>query len=124
MTVYGQRHVLALDRDAQEAITSLQEGVNQEVNNLQEMLRGIGAEMRGKETPDLNALSSVFAELLAQADEAVTTAHARTRQGIAVSEKAISEGGREAGDGIASIAEGAIGQAIQKRGACALLLLI
>ncbi len=111
LAAYGQRQVLAIDRDAQKAIASLQEGVNQVVSNLQDMLHNIEAEMQGKETPDLNTFSSVLAEQLDQLDEAVATAQAQTRQGITASEQGINQGGQKAIAGIAPIAQNGIEQA-------------
>ena len=110
LTAYSQRQLLAVEKDTQAAIASLHGGVNQAVTNLQSMLKSICAEMQGRQTPDLNALSSVLAELLGQADDAVATAQAATRQGIAASEQGINEGGQIALEGIATIGESAIEQ--------------
>ncbi len=107
---YGQRQILAIDRDSQKAIASLQDGVNQAASNLQSTLQEFQGEMQGIAAPDPQALSAVLAETLGQIDGAIATVQGQLDQGIAASVQGITQGNQQTLQALTSMGQGAIGE--------------
>ncbi|MEH1771546.1 eCIS core domain-containing protein [Nostoc sp.] len=102
---YGDRQVLAIERDAQKAIASLQKGVNQAANKLLTALQDYYSEFQGMEAPNSDELSVTLAEILGQFDSSIGTVQKETEKGIAVSEDGIAQGEQQAVDAVGAIAQ-------------------
>ncbi len=102
---YGDRQVLAIERDAQKAIASLQKGVNQAANKLLTAVQDYYSEFQGMEAPNPDELSVTLAEILGQFDSSVGTVQKETEKGIAVSEDGITQGEQQAVSAVGAIAQ-------------------
>ncbi|MEH1954605.1 eCIS core domain-containing protein [Nostoc sp.] len=102
---YGDRQVLAIERDAQKAIASLQKGVNQAANKLLTALQDYYSEFQGMEAPNPDELSVTLAEILGQFDSSIATVQKETEKGIAVSEDGIAQGEQQAVSAVGAIAQ-------------------
>ena len=102
---YGDRQVLAIERDAQKAIASLQKGVNQAANKLLTALQDYYSEFQGMEAPNPDELSVTLAEILGQFDSSIGTVQKETEKGIAVSEDGIAQGEQQAVSAVGAIAQ-------------------
>ncbi|MEH2188570.1 MAG: DUF4157 domain-containing protein [Nostoc sp.] len=102
---YGDRQVLAIERDAQKAIASLQKGVNQAANKLLTALQDYYSEFQGMEAPNPDELSVTLAEILGQFDNSIATVQKETEKGIAVSEDGIAQGEQQAVSAVGAIAQ-------------------
>ncbi|MHC5852958.1 eCIS core domain-containing protein [Nostoc sp.] len=102
---YGDRQVLAIERDAQKAIASLQKGVNQAAKKLLTALQDYYSEFQGMEAPNPDELSVTLAEILGQFDNSIATVQKETEKGIAVSEDGIAQGEQQAVSAVGAIAQ-------------------
>jgi hypothetical protein len=102
---YGQRQILAIERDAQKAIASIQDGINLAAKNLQGVLQGTISQLQGMESPNPKDLGKILAEILAEFDSAVAQVQEQTEKGITASEQGISEGGQQVTDGIGKLVQ-------------------
>lgn len=102
---YGDRQVLAIERDAQKAIASLQKGVNQAAKKLLTALQDYYSEFQGMEAPNPDELSVTLAEILGQFDSSIGTVQKETEKGIAVSEDGIAQGEQQAVSAVGAIAQ-------------------
>jgi hypothetical protein len=109
---YGQRQVLAIERDAQKAISSIQNGINQAAASLQGALQETIALLQGIETPNPEELSATLAEIIAQFDSSVAKVQEQTKQGIAVSQQSIVSGGQEVVSGMDKLAQNGLSDSI------------
>ncbi|MFN6571258.1 DUF4157 domain-containing protein [Dendronalium sp. ChiSLP03b] len=102
---YGDVQVLAIERDAQKAIASVQKGVNQAATKLQTALQDYYTEFQGMEAPNPDELSVTLAEILGQFDSSIAIVLEETQKGIATTESGIKQGEQQAVGAIGAIAQ-------------------
>ncbi|KST62191.1 hypothetical protein BC008_37745 [Mastigocoleus testarum BC008] len=105
LQVYGDRQVSTIETDAQKAIASLQDGVNQTATKLLDVLQDSYNKFQGMEAPHPEDLSITIAEILEVFDNDIATVQEKIELGIATSEQSIKLGELQLIDAVNKIAQ-------------------
>ncbi|EYB69270.1 hypothetical protein DEIPH_ctg009orf0008 [Deinococcus phoenicis] len=103
----------ALDRQADQAVHSLQTSVAQLARQLDRTLNSFGAQVRGSQAPDPKALKRALAGAEAQIGRMVTGAQTRLQQGMRSVTAGLARGAAQAESGLSAAAKSSEAQARQ-----------
>jgi hypothetical protein len=111
LTEYGQQQVTAIDGNAQKAIASLQQGINQAATSLQAALENFQAQSQGMGAPDPTALSASLAQASGQIDQAIAQVQAQLETHLGAGEQGLTQAGQNAVTSLNTISNGGIQEA-------------